>query len=60
MRDLILEEMTDLAAVKQRCLDNAEECEMARELLTEWMAWYGSNRKNSLAPSVATKAWLER
>ena len=60
VRDLILESMTDLAEVKQRCLDNAEECETARELLIGWMDWYGSNRKNSMAPSVATARWLER
>ena len=34
--------------------------ERADEILNLWLEWYGSNRKNSLAPSVATREFLDR
>ena len=59
MRDLILEAMTDLDELRERCLEAEEDLERARELLELWCDWYNSNRKNSLAPSVASRALLD-
>jgi len=57
LRDLILEEMTDLDDVKERCLAAEEQLELARELLEAWTHWYG-NPRGGIAPSPRTKAFL--
>ena len=57
MRDLILEEMTDIDDVKDRCLAAEEQVELARELLEAWMTWY-ADRDHHLAPFRQTQGFL--
>ena len=57
LRDTTRRRLDAQLAWLTRCLD--ELSAQQRELLELWCEWYSSNRKNSLAPSAASRAFLD-